>query len=1147
MDDRSILLRIEEQGAAAPRLQLRGSEFVQGEQRYESVGEIARGGVGEVWKSRDVDLGRDVAVKVLLERHMESPEMLQRFIEEAQIGGQLQHPGIVPVYELGLNDEQRPFFAMKLVKGDTLAALLQARPDPSHDRRRVISIFEHICLTVAYAHSRGVVHRDLKPSNVMIGAFGEVQVVDWGFAKVLARGGIADERRPRQEETVVATVRSNAEGSASIAGSVMGTPRYMSPEQALGHVDELDARSDVFSLGAVLCEILTGAPPYRDDDAMLAAAQARLGDAFERLDACGANETLVKLCRDCLGHLPRERPSSARALAEVVTAYLTESETRAHRAQLAAVDQNEQAVRAKARAEQARATAAEQTRRRRHTIAISSTLLAASALFAGIFFWWSNDRSQRESTARAAMSAELEKAERLGGSAEWAGALAAAERARTLGKNADVDVTSVNEVVLRIETEKQSADDNAARIERDRNLVEALEQASVARLDAEDVKRTDEMFEAAFRDAGLEVTAAALSETEQPVRIALFLDEWARLRREKYTLQGKPWKQLLRVSRAIDSDPVRTEARVALEEEDLDRLAAIADRIEQAPAATFHQIASSLKHDGKIDEAITLLGKGLHQHPGDFWLHFSRAIFLNQANDGRTEEAIRHATAAIALRPVWSSYGVAATIASNLERYEEAERLLRITIESPTASANSYADLAMMVRAQDRTEEAEKLCRRALEMDENCARAHGEMGVILMVQGKLEEAERHFRVSVKRRPDYSMVHANFARCLVKMEKYEEADKETAIAIKLNPKNFHALLNRIASFLRRGDPQKAVAAAREAIALGGTKADIYKGLGDALKKTGDPEGAREAFKKATECSGADAQSYRWYGHAQINAGDNKGGLESLTKSLDLEPGNARAHNGVGVALQNLKRVDEAMVHYEKSASINGNAYACRNLGWIYNTRRDFKNAAHWYSRAADAAPDRLNYRAFYGLLLLNLNKDNEALAQFERVLAVNAKFPMALAGAAIVAHRKGEIEKAIRLNERAGNMPTAQNNLAHILLTSEDERHRDPKRALKLARAAVTGNSYWAFRGTKAVALLRNGMLDEALAEFEECARLCPEDERPPTFFHAITLWKLGRKEDARKVYDESVKILKNDADVDVEHKRFRAEADAVMR
>jgi len=222
-------------------------ETVTGDNRYQVLGEIARGGVGVILRSRDRDLGRDVALKVLKKELARVPEVVQRFVEEAQIGGQLQHPGVVPVYGLGVQKDGRPYFAMKLVKGETLAALI--RSGGRRARSRHISTFEKICQTVAYAHARKVIHRDLEPANVLVGSFGEVQVVDWGFAKVLGRGGVADEHREKAAKadlSVIETIRTGSTGSESRVGSIMGTPGYMPPEQARGETAKIDERADVF-------------------------------------------------------------------------------------------------------------------------------------------------------------------------------------------------------------------------------------------------------------------------------------------------------------------------------------------------------------------------------------------------------------------------------------------------------------------------------------------------------------------------------------------------------------------------------------------------------------------------------------------------------------------------------------------------------------------------------------------------------------------------------------------------------------------------------------------------------------------------------------------------------------------------------------
>src|SRR5581483_11426879 len=214
--------------------------------------------MGAVLRGRDPVLNRDLAIKVLIGDACLRPDLVQRFLEEAQIGGQLQHPGVVPVYELGRFEDDRPFFTMKLVKGQTLAELLAQRATLQEDLPRFLTIFEQICQTMAYAHARGVLHRDLKPSNIMVGAFGEVQVMDWGLAKVLPQISLADEPLPEQEErtSAIRTARSGPGSDQSLAGTILGTPAFMPPEQASGEVDQLDERADVFGLGAILCMIL---------------------------------------------------------------------------------------------------------------------------------------------------------------------------------------------------------------------------------------------------------------------------------------------------------------------------------------------------------------------------------------------------------------------------------------------------------------------------------------------------------------------------------------------------------------------------------------------------------------------------------------------------------------------------------------------------------------------------------------------------------------------------------------------------------------------------------------------------------------------------------------------------------------------------
>jgi tetratricopeptide (TPR) repeat protein len=341
--------------------------------RYRLGEEIARGGMGVVYRATDAVLGREVAVKVLQEEYAPASGTARRFADEARITGQLQHPNIPAVHDLGVLPDGRPFLAMKLIKGETLEDLLKHRADSPEGRGRFVAAFEQVCQAVAYAHAHDVIHRDLKPANVMVGAFGEVQVMDWGLAKVL---GARPEGRTDPEATTAPTVVRSLRDSDDLltqAGSVLGTPAFMSPEQAAGAVGAIDRRSDVFGLGALLAVVLTGRPPFVADTSestRVKAAQGDVGECFARLDACGADPDLVALCRRCLAPRPEDRPGDAGAVAQAVAALRAAADERARRAEL-------ERVRAEGEAREAVARAAAQRQRRR-------LLLAASGIIAGV-------------------------------------------------------------------------------------------------------------------------------------------------------------------------------------------------------------------------------------------------------------------------------------------------------------------------------------------------------------------------------------------------------------------------------------------------------------------------------------------------------------------------------------------------------------------------------------------------------------------------------------------------------------------------------------------------------------------------------------------------------------------------------------------
>jgi eukaryotic-like serine/threonine-protein kinase len=303
--------------------------------RYAELGVLGEGGMGKVHLCRDERIGREVAMKVILPQLQANPSTRARFVREASVQGQLEHPSIVPVHDLGVTPEGATFFTMKRVRGLTLEAVLADLRNEvltTADRftsRRLLGAFVNVCLAVDFAHSKGVVHRDLKPANLMLGDFGEVYLLDWGIAK------LADERADL-EGIVQGELRVGATPTPkTAAGALLGTLGYMAPEQVLG--EEASVQSDIFALGAILFEILAGTPLRGEDTTFVAIAKGK-HDARcsvrcpERLVA----PELEAICVRATAVEPRQRFASARLLAEAVERFLEGDRDIVRRRELAA-------------------------------------------------------------------------------------------------------------------------------------------------------------------------------------------------------------------------------------------------------------------------------------------------------------------------------------------------------------------------------------------------------------------------------------------------------------------------------------------------------------------------------------------------------------------------------------------------------------------------------------------------------------------------------------------------------------------------------------------------------------------------------------------------------------------------------------------
>jgi WD40 repeat protein/serine/threonine protein kinase len=307
--------------------------------RFEILRPHARGGLGEVFVARDGELNREVALKEIQAQHADHPVSRARFVREAEITGGLEHPGIVPVYALGQYSDGRPYYAMRFIRGDSLKqaierfhAALSATPR-NLELRQLLSRFIAVCNAMAYAHNRGVLHRDLKPSNIMLGEFGETLVVDWGLAKAVGRpqqtGG--PEGQDLLLERTTDPVLSPTDSELTHTGQALGTPAYMSPEQAAGRLDQLGPASDVYSLGATLYTLLTGQAPFAKSDVGEVLQKVQKGDfAPPRQVNRQLPAALEAICLKAMAREPQARYASAKALADDLEHWLADEAVMAH-------------------------------------------------------------------------------------------------------------------------------------------------------------------------------------------------------------------------------------------------------------------------------------------------------------------------------------------------------------------------------------------------------------------------------------------------------------------------------------------------------------------------------------------------------------------------------------------------------------------------------------------------------------------------------------------------------------------------------------------------------------------------------------------------------------------------------------------------
>jgi tetratricopeptide (TPR) repeat protein len=845
---------------------------------YEVQREIARGGMGRILAAHDLTLDREVAIKVLLPGHS-AEDAERRFLREAKITARLPHPAIPPVYALGVLSEGGPFLAMKLIRGQTLAALLKEAPS-QRVLPLLVQVFEQVAQAVGFAHARGIVHRDLKPANVMVGEFGEVQVMDWGLAKL-----ITNDEAPGSETDVNAV-----DHDETLAGSVLGTPAYMPPEQARG--EQVDARADVFALGGILCAILTGRAPFVGTSAaevMQRTAKGDLADALTRLDACGADVELVTLAKRCLSSNAADRPADGKAVAVEVDAYGAGVEKRLRKAEM---------ERAAAEAE-----AREQRKRRKVQLALAAAvglLLTGSTAVAV----WHADRKATEARLEGERDTEQRlKAEQAQQGVQQSLALAPIlrrqcrfnEAAALLVQAAELARSGAPELLAEVE---QAQRDLAFVVELDeirvRKWLWIVEEGAKGGLNTH-VAPSE--YRKAFADRGLDLTllkpaeaASRIAASRVKTELTAAVDDWA-----LYEPDDDLRIRLLEIARRADPDPWRDRLRdpaVRSDRDEVARLAADADPA-TTPSTALSTLAELLRRH-RLDRS-SYLAAARAKRPADFELAFAEGWLHQDSSRGLQ---IGPYEAARAIRPdnpvVWAILALALKNAGDLDgaiaAYEEAVRL------NPKAVRAHY-NLGIALRDKGDLERAIGCYREAIRLDPTLAVAHIALGNALRVQGELNSAIAAYQEAVRVDSHNFLAHVNLGSAFCVTKKWDAAVAAYEEAIRLEPNSAPAHTGLGNARKAKGDLDAAIGAYRSAVRLDPQYALAYTGLGLALREKHDWEGAIAAFRTAIQLDPQQSALHNSLGLTLAVTGDVNRAMASFREAIRLDPQHASAHNGL----------------------------------------------------------------------------------------------------------------------------------------------------------------------------------------------------------------------------------------------------------
>lgn len=880
--------------------------------KYQLLEVVGRGGMGVVYRARQVDMDRVVALKLIRTRGCEPGEQdALRFVAEAQITGQIEHPNIVPVHDMGTDEEGRPYFVMKFVHGRSLSSVLRSlrRGAPEVRRKfsrgRLLEIFLSVGQATAFAHARGILHRDLKPSNVMIGEFGEVLLMDWGLAKPFEQKGLEKETRGRPETTATSGRKKEGERSAAdsrrhervrtvfeargmaetLPGTVAGTPEYMPPEQAAGQPEALNVTADVYGLGALLFEILTLQPPHEDPDTdrlmrRVALEPVSFPARLPKTTGGRVPTGLRAIALKALAHDPADRYADIPALLRDMRAFIQD------RPLAARPDRPWEPLLRAARRHAAATVAA-------------AAVLALLGLGAAVFL----------QLRRAATVERLRLQE---------AALRAAEKTKHALENE------------RREAEKaRAAAEARARAERDKRRLERENVAAAARLRAAMKPYLDgrELFlRRRFLQAITQLRRAAELDPSFPLfQLALgeaYLGTGRREDAEKALERFQKAARLARQRRAETTGTGKGDTGSGEEVRALVRCGDVCAKLgevenalgyykraaEQAPedpyGLTGRARAELLRKKPNAAAAVRSAEKALRSADWLWEAHLLlgrlyAGLVLPDSGLLNLPLAFRHLDSAVdqaGNEPrVWAARARALEKAGEQEAaladYDELLRLVPDKVEALSRRAALLSALGRPVRALRDLEHAVGLRPRDYELRLRCgeARAAAASSSGPRKTAMLETAEKDFTAAVELRPAAARPYLLRARVRLKLKKYHAAVADAAKVLLKKKNDSEALRLRAAAYLKLGDYERAVA-------------DYRRGL----SAPAAPVEARRDYARALHAAGRPAEAVNvWNSYLKKRPRDAAAWLAVARLLLELESGSTvvtapRAAKAVGVA-------------------------------------------------------------------------------------------------------------------------------------------------------------------------------------------------------------------------------------------------------